>query len=253
MLQVFRDCCLKAYQQSGVDGLFVFWGHTLFDWIQTVIEEQFQRSTEMTQAKFVRLSGWSLILAAVSLALGFGIGLGETVYNDPLGGADGFYEYGQLILIPATLLLFTVGMVGLRLEYGKAAGALGNIGLAVAVVGGVLAFLAAIPLFGQMAEVWVSSWWTLTFGSMLVMLLGLSLFGIVALRTKPLPRWNALPLFTGIWFPLVFLIGSVSELLGSYSEVRNSFMTTVALTFMFVGFVFMGYLLQKATPMGSPA
>ena len=101
----------------------------------------------MTKEKFIRLSGWALILAAVTLVVGFGLGGGETSYNDPLGGRDGFYEYSQLILIPASMLLFTIGMIGLRARYGEVSGRLGNSGLIIAMIGGGIAFLTSIPLF----------------------------------------------------------------------------------------------------------
>jgi hypothetical protein len=71
MAQVFRDCCLKTYRQSGLPGMLSLWALTLFDWFKTVLEEQLNRDTEMTRTKFVRLSGWGMVLAAVSLLLTF--------------------------------------------------------------------------------------------------------------------------------------------------------------------------------------
>lgn len=71
MAQVFRDCCLRTYRHSGPRGMLSLWALTLFDWFKTVIEEQLHRDTEMTRAKFIRLSGWGLILAAISLLLTF--------------------------------------------------------------------------------------------------------------------------------------------------------------------------------------
>ena len=67
MAQVFRDSCLKTYCQSGMSGFVLLWALTLFDWFKTVIEEQTQRGTEMTRTKFIRLSGWALMLAAIFL------------------------------------------------------------------------------------------------------------------------------------------------------------------------------------------
>jgi hypothetical protein len=65
MAQVFRDSCLKTYLQSGPRGMLSLWALTLFDWFKTVIEEQMNRGTEMTRSKFIRLSGWAMILAPV--------------------------------------------------------------------------------------------------------------------------------------------------------------------------------------------
>ena len=71
MAQVFRDCCLKTYRQSGPPGMLALWALTLFDWFKTVIEEQMNRGTAMTQQKLIRLSGWGMVLAAISLLLTF--------------------------------------------------------------------------------------------------------------------------------------------------------------------------------------
>lgn len=248
MAQVFRDSCLKTYRQSGMKGLLLLWAFTLFDWFKTVVEEQTQRGTEMTRTKFIQLSGWALMLAAVFLVAGFGLGGGEKYYYDPLGGPDGFYEYSQLILIPTSLLLYTVGMIGLRMRYGLTSGRLGNTSLFIAVLGGGVSTVSSIPLFALMDDIWYGSWWTLTFISMLVMLIGLSFFGIAAIRTKPLNRWNALPLFTAIWFPLVTVIGIIVETAGGNTNTADDYMAMFALVFLFAGSMVLGFLLQKDIP-----
>ena len=244
LIQVFRDCSLEAYYQYGNGRLIALWVYTLFDWFKIVVEEQLNRGTDMTRERFIRLSGWALMLAGFVLIAGFGIGRGETSYSDPLGGFDGFYEYGQLILIPSSLLFYMVGMIGLWMRYRKSSGRLGNFSLAIASIFAGLAFLGAIPLFYLVPD-WSSSWWTLTFGSMLVMLIGLSLFGVAAIRSKPMPRWNALPLIIGIWFPVVALIGWITEVFGGDSGGINDYMAMVALLFLFFGSIILGFTLQK--------
>ena len=250
MAQVFRDSCLKTYCQSGMSGFVLLWALTLFDWFKTVIEEQTQRGTEMTRTKFIRLRGWALMLAAIFLIAGFGIGGGEKYYSDPLGGSDGFYEYSQLILIPTSMLLFTIGIIGLRLRYGAATGRLGSSSLVFAAIAGGLSFLVAIPLFALMKDFpWMGGWWYVWMYSWMVKLVSLSLFGIAALRTKPLPRWNALPLLTGVWFALVFIIGTIVEEMGGNADaLLNDYMAFVAMLFMIVGSMVLGYFLQKDLP-----
>ena len=44
MAQVFRDCCLKTYRQSGTPGMLALWALTLFDWFKTVIEQQLHQA-----------------------------------------------------------------------------------------------------------------------------------------------------------------------------------------------------------------
>ncbi|HEY5730308.1 MAG TPA: hypothetical protein VIS72_09680 [Anaerolineales bacterium] len=198
----------------------------------------------MTRKKFVRLSGRALILAAIVLVAGFGIASGETNYDDPLGGVDRFYEFSQLILIPTSLLLYTTGMIGLRVRYGEPSGWLGKTSLNIAAIGGGLSFLSAIPLYALIDEIWMGKWWYLIVYSMLVMLTGLSLFGVAALNTKPFSRWNGIPLLTAIWFPLVFVIGAIVKLFGGSTDGIENYMAPVALLFMFIGSIALGHILQ---------
>ena len=248
MLQLFRDCSLRVYQRRGSTGLFSLWTSTLFDLFSTVVEEHLHRETNMTKEKFIRLSGWGLILAAVTLVAGFGIGGGETSYSDPLGGRDGFYEYSQLILIPASMLLFTIGMIGLRIRFSQDSGRLGNIGLVIAIAGGGLAFLTSIPLFALWV-VYEGIWWVAWISSMLVLFTGLFLFGIDAIRKKPFPRWNAVPLLTGIWFPALGLMAILLNQLGlDTSSGNGDFLWMISLIFVVIGTLVLGYLLQSDIP-----
>jgi hypothetical protein len=50
--------------------------------------------------------------------------------------------------------------------------------------------------------------WTAWMVGFILYLLGLVFFGIAAVRDNLLPRWNALPILTGIWFPILFLVTS---------------------------------------------
>lgn len=247
MLQFFRDCSLRAYHQRGSSGMFWLWTNTLFDFFSTVVAEHLQKETYMTKEKFIRLSGWALILAAVTLVVGFGLGGGETSYNDPLGGRDGFYEYSQLILIPASMLLFTIGLIGLRARYGEVSGRLGNSGLIIAMIGGGIAFLTSIPLFA-LVVIYEGLWWYVWTYSMLAMFTGLLLFGIDALQKRPLPRWNAVPLLTGIWFPLLGLIGIIIDQLGGNVDASGDFLWIFATVFVVAGTIVLGYLLQSDAP-----
>ncbi len=251
MLQVFRDSCLRAILEGGSQALIALWIRTSYDYFKSIIEEYARGGTEMTCEKFFKLSGWALMLAAVVFVAGVSIGGGEKYYDDPLGGPDGFYEYGQLILIPVAMLLYAVGMTGLLARYGGISGSLGKTGLVIAVIGSVLSFFSAIPLYALMTP-WLGEWWYFMIYSMLAMLVGLSLFGLIALRTKPLIRWNALPLLTAIWFPLVFIIGWMLELSGISTNGIDGYMAFAALLFLFVGSIVLGYILQKDIPAVTP-
>jgi hypothetical protein len=251
MAQVFRDCCRRAYIQGGTISLLTLWARTGLDYLKTLVEEYTRRGTNMTREKFVKLSGWALMLAGIVLFAGFSVGGGETVYDDPLGGIDGFYEYGQLILIPSALFLFTIGMTGLLVRYRYSSGRLGVIGLVIAVMGGVLSFISAIPLYAMMAP-WMGDWWYFMIYSMVGMLAGLSLFGFDALRWKPMGRWNGLPLLTAVWFPALAVLVLIIESSGGSTDPLDN-LIFVAMLFWVVGSIGLGYLLQKDAQLGSPA
>jgi hypothetical protein len=256
MAQVFRDCCLKTYQKSGLSGMLTLWALTFFDWFKTMIEEQGNRETEMTRAKFIRLSGWGMMLGAVSMAL--------SILSDPitiraglsrlLGYPRTLAEYntyrtfseevgGWLILLAGLLLI--KGIAGLRLLYGKPAGALGNYSLLASMAGCGMLFLAT--LFSFLVE-W-DGWWGVMILGMIFLFGGLAVFGIAALQTKPMPRGNGLPLLAGFWFPVFFLVSLGIDLVTSgesWWDLPGFVFNGMTLITM-IGLVLLGYLLQANT------
>jgi len=123
-------------------------------------------------------------------------------YNARSSPIDLYLEYATAILLPITFLLLLVGMIGLYLRYRKAINSFGKFGLIVGVLGGVISLGAAIPLFTNGPD-WS---WTAWMVGTLLYFLGLVVFGIAAVRDKLLPRWNALPILTGIWIPILFIV-----------------------------------------------
>lgn len=244
MLQLFRDCSLRVYNLSGPTGMFSLWTVTLFDFFSTVVEEHLHKETNMTKEKFIQLSGWALVLAAVTLVVGFGLGGGETSYDDPLGGRDGFYEYSQLIMIPASMLLFTIGMIGLRARFGDKVSGIGNIGLIIAPISGGVAFIASIALYAMVAN-WMGPWWNFFVYGMMVMFSGLALFGIDALIKKPLPRWNGVPLLTSIWFPVLGVTVILLNQLGVDTTSGGDVLWLFSTVSVVLGTIVLGYLLQS--------
>ncbi len=236
MAQVFRDLCREIYEREGLAGFLELWLTTLFDLIKTAIEERSKEVVEMTKEKFVRLSGWALMLAGATFMLGFAIGGQETSFGDPLGGPDAFYEYSQLVLVPLAMASFTVGMLGMRSRYGAQVGRFGRFNLAIGAIGGGIGFVGAIGLYGAQED---AGWLVWTLG-MLLLLVGLLLFGIAAVRNKPLPRWNALPLITGgfiLLIPIMTLITGSDEL--SVPVLATIFLLIAA------GFVTLGFVVQE--------
>ena len=62
MAQVFRDLCREIYERESLVGFLELWLTTLSDLLKTAIEERSKEVVQMTKEKFVRLSGWALML-----------------------------------------------------------------------------------------------------------------------------------------------------------------------------------------------
>jgi hypothetical protein len=142
----------------------------------------------MTKAELSKLSGWAFILGSFSLA---------TI----LSGSDPLAIPGSVI----SSILLAVGMSGLRARYGEKVGRLGRNILLLGVMAPVLLIIAiasmAVVTIAQIEE----GYWILVFVGPAISLLGLTLFGLAALRSKPMPRLNWLPFFAGIWYPVAYL------------------------------------------------
>ncbi len=236
MAQVFRDLCREIYEREGLLRFLELWLTTLFDLLNTAIEERSREVMKMTKEKFVRLSGWALMLAGATFMLGFAIGGQETSFSDPLGGRDAFIEYSQLVLIPLAMASFTVGMLGMRSRYGDQVGRFGRLSLLVGAVGGAIGFVGALGLGLKLDG---DGWWGTWLLGMMLVLVGLLLFGIAALRKRPLPRWNALPLITGS----LFLLIPIMETITGSDDLSGPILTTIFLLIA-AGFVTLGFVVQ---------
>jgi hypothetical protein len=256
MVQVFRDCCLMTYRQSGPPGMFSLWVLTLFDWFKTVIEEQVNRETEMTRAKFIRLSGWGMILASVSLLLTFlpeankildslyqTFGVPATSTQHEL--YQSLSEGVRSLAFPAAILLIILGLVGLRARYGELAGNSAKLALGIGVLGGTVSLVM---------NVWMvmghENGRPLMNISMAFMFAGMFVFGLVALRKKTMPRGNGLPALAGFWWPSIviqaYVFPQVTRQLGPEFPGWLSF-TIFSIMCFFLALL--GYMLQADVPL----
>jgi hypothetical protein len=208
MAQVFRDYCLRSYRQDGLPGMLNLWTLILLDYIKSVVEEHLQKGIHMSKSTFTRLSGWSFVLGAITFMVAWLISIRDVPeynrYSALSRPIDLYLEYAIAILLPVTFLLLLIGMIGLYLRYGGETNSFGKFGLIVGIIGGVVSLGGGITMFTTEIE-W--SWIAWMVGTFLYFL-GLVPFGIFALRENLLPRWNALPIFAGIWLPLWLLIVS---------------------------------------------
>jgi hypothetical protein len=162
----------------------------------------------MSKPELVKLSGWAFIAGS------FG-------FITILSGSDAISFLGSII----STLLLAAGMLGLRAGYGETVSRFGRNILLLGVIGPILlgiviAFLALMYRSGNLtdAEVEAKGLWILIFGGPSTSLLGLTLFGLAALSSKPMSRFNWLPVFAGIWYPVFycFLAGYLFTHNGAY-------------------------------------
>jgi len=225
MAQVFRDCCLRAFHTRGLLGMLSLWSLTLTDYIESAFEEFTRKAAHLNLSRFVRLSGWALILGTAMFLTGVLVGRLRSwhgsafdpfnLYSRPI---DQFVEVLSYILIPSAILLLTIGVMGLYLLYGTKAGLLGKMGLEAGMVGGGLALATCLGggNFGltQFLIINTIGGFLLFDLDMLAMFLlfgGIFTFSIAAIRHQLRSSWNFIPLIAGALIPLRILLGYLQE------------------------------------------
>lgn len=231
MLQVFRDCTLRAYSQGRAYGVFRLWAVTLLDFAISVIEEHLQKETKlMNKNTLIRLSGWALVLAGIGF---FSIFLGwylsenyPLMHIDKTFYMDFAYVYGLMI----SPFLLSIGMLGLRAHYRKNLSSPEDVILLFGAISGPI--LSLISILGD-----DSLWMFIVYGPAVSMLC-LAVFGIMAIGSKPLPRWNALPILSGFFLPILVAAYLIFE------AENYEFYTFAVLIIQDLALVVLGILLQ---------
>ena len=195
----------------------------------------------MNHSNFIRLSGWLMILGAVvfySFWLLYYLNDNGYIVDSVMpdwGIAYDLSTYGSPILL-------AVGVLGLRARYGESVGNLGKTILLISPLGILISYygLTQASIYDQAPLV-------LGAGH-LVLHICLTLFGVMALIKKPLPRWNALPLVAGIWVPafVLFVVVSGLPIEQIWAKVIPWFVLTV--TIQSAAFLVLGYILQADAP-----
>jgi hypothetical protein len=240
MQQVFLDQFRRAYRQNN---LLWFWIVTLLDWSKSLIEEHIQKETNMSKSTFIRISGWAMVLGA--LAFFYLCLIAYLDMNNPLLHLSPIYgEIGYFAGLYAGTSLFALGLLGLRARYKEA---LDDAGKNVLLIGAIFGPLfTAIGIFGgdlapggPYEGVGEILWGFLLFGP-IVQMFALIFFGIDALRKKPLPRWNGLPLLAGIGFPFLPLVFMAASTYGG--KFPWYLFAGIVLQFLFISAL--GFILQ---------
>lgn len=148
----------------------------------------------MSNSEFIKFSGWAFIA-------------GSFAFITILSNSDPLAFPGSVI----STLLLAAGMLSLRAGYGETVSRFGRNILLLGVIGPILlciviASMALIYGSGNLtdAEVEAKGLWIVIFGGPAVSLPGLTLFGLAALSSKPMARFNWLPVFAGIWYPVFY-------------------------------------------------
>ena len=150
----------------------------------------------MSKPESIKRSGWLFVAASFA-------------FITILTGSDPIAIPGSVV----SAILLAVGMSGLRSVYGEHAGNLGRSMLLLGMLGPVLWVIAIASMAITVTETQVTEGlWVLLFIGPAISLLGLTLFGLTALRSKPMPRLNWLPVFAGIWYPVTYTLFSVYDI-----------------------------------------
>ena len=186
--------------------------------------------------KDIRMAGWAFILGGAALAI--------SMFFGALGDSYWFAITGILTFI--CLPLLTVGMLGLRSRYGDQVGALGKTVLLIgAILGPVISILG---IFLQD----VGELWTLIFIGPIVQFICLILFGLVGVYRKPLPRWNVLPIFAGLWLVIRMLPIMIPALHWSTGDSLGV-ADAVFIPLQVASLIALGYILKSDVPEEIPA
>ncbi len=233
MTQVFATAYRAAVRQGGVSLLFRFWCVMLLDLAITATTERLKEGFHMSRSTVVRLGGIALLLGSVLqialLAVQAAITLDYAVaYTAPTGSPWIGRGEAAISLAPALAVLLLFGLFGLHALGHTRAGAAGLIAITLIAVG-----LVAQTVAGILAS--ALSWSDLSAcisardcnifdgtgmfrqaiavanNGNLIAMVGLLLYGIVALRARLLPHGNSLP----------FLLAVASQL--PYAIVRIAF------------------------------
>ena len=153
--------------------------------------------------------------------------------------------FAVLLLVFISLPLLVFGVLGLRTRYGEKVGGFGKNILLVGVILGSLTSIIGFFLMSSDDPLWLIIW-----SGPAVLFICLTLFGVAALYTKPMPRWNMLPILAGFAYPAIILFHIVKSLITrDWSGSDMPYVVIVILiTVQGIALLALGYILKADVP-----
>ena len=148
----------------------------------------------MSKPELIKKSGWAFIAGALAFAT-------ILTNSDPIAFPGSWIS----------ALLLAAGLLNLRAGYGETVSRSGRNILLMGAVGAVLWDMVIMTLIVMASsgilhatQAQGQRFWIVVFGGPAVPLLALTLFGLNALRSKPISRLNWLSILAGIWYSAVY-------------------------------------------------
>lgn len=274
MVQAFRDTCRDASRRRGLAGVLFVWPDALRDVLSTALAEHVEGGIRMTRTAWIRVGSIAAVLGGivqVVLALLTASASSFLVITMPAATSNGPLPTAQRVIYlagPIAWLLLLLALIALHLRAGSRTGPAGWIGITCALIGVVLAFGANAlfaTTFGRAdagctqygCSVYDPYHWIATAATALVvgnalLVCGLLIYGVRALRAKALPRWNALPLLLGLIAPLGVLIQLGAAILAPHSDSAGFLKVAIAATLPAIAWgalwILLGRLLWSDAP-----
>lgn len=204
----------------------------------------------MLRTNILRFAGWAFILAAVCLLVSFRpdaaqmrvglerfFGVPRSVFADQV--LEAFSQsIGVLPLILANMLI-TFGLVGMRVRYVEQTDRAAQLALEVGILGGVAAVVGGVFVFTGA----VQARYAMNL-AMAVMFGGLFVFGLNALRVKPMAHGNGLPVLASIWWLLIVIASYGYQLLAGRGPNVPHTLSFALFLGMSGSLAWLGYVLQ---------
>lgn len=253
MSRTFRDSSREQYERDGLLGLIGLWLPTLADLLKTAVEERAQQGEiSMSKETMIQIGGPAMMVAGVLWMIA-GAGQLQTQYWDRFGGFDIGYEIAGGLLFVAFIPLL-IALLALNAYAGP------NRTLRVSSWLASAACVVAIPvgIFYGIAGDQTDSTDNLPLSifllSFLALIVAFIVYGIGALRAKPLPRWNAAPLIAGVVSAIalvLFTVGwdAMDEAFGAAGRIILSIV--VGMSWALLGYAMLSLRTQADAPRGA--